>query len=118
MKTTRLIATFLCLSLLFSNMAWAMDECSLTTEFFTQTIDSVNLNTDPGTTDTTFSERNVIDNSSGNGCDTLCAGWTHLNYISYKTPIINAIKTHNDIAPLSFIYHFSLRKPPTEPPKV
>ena len=109
-----------------------MDECSLSAAFFTQTLEPVELNNtssklinpesiNPTSTDTLSTEQHLIDNtgshSSDNNCNTLCAGWTHLHYISFKTPIIDATKTHSDVAPRSFIYHFSLRKPPTEPPK-
>jgi len=81
-----------------------MDECSLTAEFSTQfsgQLDSEN-NTD----------------SADTNCNTLCAGWTHLNYIIYTVSVVTITKTHRDIASRSFLYHFIQKKPPTEPPKV
>ena len=109
-------------------MAWAMDECNLSAEFFTQTLHSVNLNTDsklisPKLINSASPNTiNLIDMASNyspdNDCNTSCAGWTHLHYVDFKTPVINVAKIHNDVMPRSFIYHFSQRKPPIEPPKV
>lgn len=118
MKITRFISLFLCLNILFSNMAWAMDECSLSVEFSTHTVvqfDSANnSNGDIASHEQIFTDETTADNT----CNTFCVGWTHLNYISYTTPVIDISKTHSNVIQRSFIYHFTQRKPPTEPPKV
>lgn len=88
-------------------MAWAMDACNLTTEFFTPALDRADYNLGTESTDVIFYEHNLVDDS-GNNCNTLCTGWAHLNYISYKVLVVNAIKTHSDVASGSLIYYFTL----------
>jgi len=118
MKVTRLISLFLCLNILFSNMAWAMDECSLNVEFSTHTViqfdSAISSNGDIASPEKFFTDDTSVDNT----CNIFCVGWTHLNYISYTTPVINITKTHSDVVQCPFTYHFSQHKPPTEPPKV
>jgi len=102
----------LILNILFSNMAWAVDECSLTFGFSTQTLTS--LNTDL-ITDYSYNEQ---DQASENYCNTPCVGWTHLNYVDYAASYFNINKEYNRIAPAVFIYYFNAPKPIIEPPKV
>ena len=93
-----------------------MDECSLTLGFSSHTFNALGETINPDIILDINS--NVNTSSADNTCQTLCVGWTHLNYISYIVAVININKTHSDVSPLSFNYHFTLRKPPTEPPKV
>ena len=103
-------------------MTWAMDECSLITEFSTQTLSQLDPGINTELTDDVLTDHNLINNpvnsSADNNCNTFCVGWTHLNYIGYTTPIVNISKTHCDVALRSLIYHFIKHEPPTEPPKI
>lgn len=99
----RIIIPLLVLTILFSNMAWAMDECALFTDISGQNMSQVT---------NTPSE----DGSVKSACDTYCIGWAQLLYISYLTSSINISNSHFDvILPPSF-YHSLQHKPPTEPP--
>jgi len=101
----RIIIPLLVITILLSNMAWAMDECALLVNVSGQNISQVtNISTDDG------SESNV--------CDTFCFGWAHLLYIRYRTPFIKISNSHFDVIPRPSFYHSLQRKPPTAPPQV
>jgi len=110
MKITRLFALLLVFDILFSNTAWALDDCRLTDDISSQMLIQLDLEPD-----------NIVysdDEDTTNSCDTYCYGWSHLNYIASPTVTINISKSHTDVIPRPFIYHFSLNKPPIEPPIV
>jgi hypothetical protein len=109
MKLTHLITLFLSLSILFSNMAWAMDECSLTDEFSTQALNSLDIASEDHT---------LSNNPTGNTCNSSCAGWNHLNYLTYTTPFVSITKLQNTVAAYSITYYFTLKKPLVKPPNV
>ena len=115
MKITRLITIFLSLNILLSNMAWAVDECSLTAEISNQTSSQLDLDIEAGSAENSVFSDNT---PAGNSCNTFCPGWSHLNYISYTSPVITVIKPHSKLVAVPVIYHFTQHKPPTEPPKV
>jgi len=95
----------LSLSILFSNVAWAMDDCTWFMDVSGQDISQ---------TSTPLSDND----SATNTCDNYCIAWVHLLYINYQTSSINTITHHfYGILPSSF-YHSLQRKPPTEPPQV
>ena len=101
----RLIITqLLTLSILFSNIAWAMDECSWFTNVSGQEMSQTA--TPPS------------DNGSVTGsCNSYCIGWIHLLYINYQASSINTITHHFDGMPKFSFYHSLQRKPLTEPPQ-
>lgn len=100
----RIMIQLLTLSILFSNIAWAMDECTWFTDVSGQDISQAT--TPPS------------DNGSVKSfCDSYCIGWVHLLYINYQTFSINTISHHFDGVLHSSFYHSLQRKPPTEPPQ-
>ena len=106
MFTRRITTSLLTLTLLFSNMAWAMDECVLLVEVPGQNISQAT---------------NILseDGSVKNYCDIYCIGWAQLLYISYPTSSINISNSHFEVIPLHPSFYHSLQhKPPTEPPQV
>jgi len=102
----RITISLLALTLLFSNMAWAMDACALFTDISGQNISqATNAPSDEG--------------SIKNYCDTYCIGWAQLLYISYATSSIKISNSHFEVIPLPPSFYHSLQhKPPTEPPRV
>jgi len=86
-----------------------MDECGLICDFSTQTINASNTDA--------IKYISSNDRSKKGHCNTLCAGWMHLNYITNTWPHINISKAHNDITSDTVIYIFNGHKPLTEPPK-
>jgi len=113
MKLTRLITVFLYFSLFFGNMAWAMDQCGLSCAFSTQLSEQSLSQPETALNNAVFS----ADNSVEKNCNQICAGWTHLHYISFTGSLNIINKTHIDVMPRAFIYHSMFQKPPTEPPK-
>jgi len=100
-----IITSLLVMSILLSNMVWAMDECALLLDASGQTVSQVtNASTDDG------SESNV--------CDTFCSGWIHLLYISYRPSYIKIRNNYFDVIPHPSFYHSLQSKPPTAPPQV
>ncbi len=104
MVMRRIMIQLLTLTILFSNMAWAMDECTWFTDISGKNISQV----------TTLPSDDGSVNSS---CDTYCIGWAQLLYINYQTFSTNTITHHFDGVPHSSFYHSLQRKPPTEPPQ-
>jgi len=101
----RIIISLLVMTLLFSNMAWAMDECAVFTDVSGQNISSAaNTPSDDG--------------SVNSFCYTHCIGWSQLLYISYSTSPINISNFQFDVIPPPSFYQSLQSKPPTEPPQV
>jgi len=99
-----IIISLLTLTILFSNMAWAMDECALQVNVSEQNISSV-------------SNTLADDGSESVICNIFCVGWAQLLYIGHKTPSTINIAHHFNVIPYSSFYHSLNQKPPTEPPQ-
>lgn len=101
----RIITALLTLALLFSNMAWAMDECLLFADVSGQNISQI-ADTPSG------------DDAKSSACDRLCLSRFQFLYIGDYTLSINISNCHFDVIPQLSFYHSLLLKPPTEPPQV
>jgi len=100
-----IIIPLLIMTILFSNMAWAMDECAELTVVSEQSMSqAANISSDDG--------------SENSSCDTYCIGWAQLLYISYCTSPTMTNNNHFDVIPHPSFYHSLQRKPPTAPPQV
>jgi len=96
-----IIIPLLIMTILFSNMAWAMDECALFTDISDQNMSQAT---------NTPSE----DGSVKSACDTNCIGWAQLLYISYRTSSIKISNSHFEVIPPHPSFYRSLQhKPPT-----
>ena len=105
MSKGRFIIALLILTVVFSNMAWAMDVCVQHADLTEQSI-SPTTNTAP-------------DNGSEyNSCDIFCHCCMQLLYISSHTSPVNTRNSHFAIIYTPSFYHSLQRKPPTEPPQV
>lgn len=101
----RIIISLLTLTILFSNMASAMDECALFTDISEQNMSqATNTPSDDG--------------SVKSACDAYCIGWAQLLYISYRTSSIKISNSHFDVIPHPSFYHSLQRKPLTAPPQI
>jgi len=105
MFNRRIIIPLLVLTLLFSNMAWAMDKCALLDKVSGQNISQI-------------TSTSADDGSESNTCNTFCVGWAQLLYISYRASLIKLGNNHLDVIPHPSFYHSLQRKPPTHPPQV
>lgn len=105
MLIRRIITQLLILTILFSNFAWAMDECALFQEVSAQEISQI-------------SNPPLDEDSENNSCDSRCIGHAKLLYISYRSPYIEFTDTKSNITFLLSFYHSAQGKPPTKPPKV
>ena len=101
----RILIQLLTLSILFSNIAWAMDECAWSADL------------PPGQHISQEADSPSDDSSADSVCDTYCIGWVQLLYISCQTSSSNIITHYFDVTPHTSFYHFLQRKPPTEPPQ-
>ncbi|HHJ16122.1 MAG TPA: hypothetical protein ENJ80_05425 [Gammaproteobacteria bacterium] len=100
----RILIQLLTLSILFSNMAWAMDECALFVDV-------------PGRPVSQEADTPSDDSSVNSICDTYCIGWAQLLCMSYQTSSSNIIAYQFDVLTRASFYHSLQRKPPTEPPQ-
>ncbi len=103
------ISFLLGLNIMFSNLAWALDNCHLANEFSTH--NSYQLTSDQQHND-------YKNNASNNTCDKLCIGWNYLNYFEQKQAFITLNSHQPQALSQTFNYYFSLHKPPTHPPKI
>jgi hypothetical protein len=100
-----ILIPLLIMTILFSNMAWAMDECLLFADLSGQKVSQI-ADTPPK------------EDAKNTACDTLCYSWSQFLFIGYRTPSINISANHFDVVPQFSFYHSLRRKPPTEPPQV
>ncbi len=96
------------LNIVFSNIAWAMDACSLSDEFSTHHASALNIDS---------ADHAANDEHANSHCDSFCMGWSHFNYIDYQNHSTVIHGNYGKVEQADFIYYSFLVKPPTYPPR-
>ncbi len=98
------IAHFLILSVLATNVAWAMDDCS-----------SQHLNEDYGLVQLDSLSSDTMNNGV---CDDPCVGWLHLVAIPLGTKLDYFPFTRQDVVRIETSFHSLDQAPPIRPPQI
>ncbi len=115
-----LIIQFLIANILFSNFAWAVDECGY---LFNVPTEEINASADiqfsnSSTSDREYSKKELHTSADTNNCDVNCSANARLLYISFSLPAIDFTDVHAIIFSSDPSYRSFNGQPLTKPPRV
>lgn len=121
MFTRQLIIQFLIVNILFSNFAWAIDECGylfdlstteqITFQYDNPIADRASLKTD------NLKQNNPDDNASNSACDVNCSANIRLLYVSFSLPLVHFTAIDSTVNSMESSYHSIHDQPPVKPPR-
>ena len=111
-----LIIQLLIVNILFSNLAWAVDECAYLFNHSDQYASVlVNQLDNASEDDTAINSSNT---STSLSCDSHCFANIRLTYVSYHLFDIHFVNSDTDITSIQRTYHSIQGQPPIKPPRV